>query len=120
MRSELPHDGSFPEEVGCAPLSQWETEHEVVDDDRLSVSVSLQLEAYDALGSEELLRVDATFRVLYSVPDMSEHSHEDFQCFARLNGTFNVWPYWRELVQTTGNRVGLSDLVIPVFRPHEQ
>ena len=39
------------------------------------------------------------------------------QYFADLNGTYNVWPYWRELVQTFTGRAGLSGIVIPVFKP---
>ena len=85
----------------------------------LVVLVSLQLRAFDELDGEMVLDVGAKFRLLYSLPDMHRHTPEDLQCFARLNGTFNAWPYWRELVQSLGNRVGLSRLVVPVFRAHE-
>lgn len=118
VHSALPSDGSLPQEgIRCSPSAHG-ARYEVVNN-HLAVSVSLQLEALDEVDGERVLNVVATFRLLYSLPDMTEHSPEDLQCFARLNGTFNVWPYWRELVQSLGSRVGLSDLVIPVFRPHE-
>jgi hypothetical protein len=36
--------------------------------------------------------------------------------FARINGIFNAWPYWRERVHGITNDMGLPKLVVPVFR----
>lgn len=36
--------------------------------------------------------------------------------FARINGIYNAWPYFREVVQSTVSRMGLPPLVIPVYR----
>jgi len=36
--------------------------------------------------------------------------------FARTNGIYNAWPYWREFVQNMIARMNLPPLVIPVFR----
>ena len=82
------------------------------------MSVFLVFEALDDDdGDDVLLSVTATFTAVYSIPEPSSHSPDDLQCFARLNGTYNVWPYWREPVHTMGSRAGLPGLVVPVFRP---
>lgn len=36
--------------------------------------------------------------------------------FANVNGIYNVWPYFRELVQSVTSRMGLPPLVLPVYR----
>lgn len=40
----------------------------------------------------------------------------DLDSFARINGIFNAWPYWRERVHAMTNDMGLPKLVVPVFR----
>jgi preprotein translocase subunit SecB len=32
-----------------------------------------------------------------------------------MNGIYNIWPYWREYVQTTTSRLGLPPLTLPVL-----
>ena len=36
--------------------------------------------------------------------------------FARVNGVFNVWPYFRELVQSLSARMAIPPIVVPVYR----
>ena len=118
LQSELPHDGSTPEGIQYTP-ELGDVDHEAIGDDRIAVLVSLTFEAFDEPDDDAAFHLAATFRVLYLLPGVNDHSPEDLQSFARLNGTFNVWPYWRALVQTMGNHVGLHNLTMPVFRPHE-
>jgi len=42
---------------------------------------------------------------------------ELFAAFADINGTYNAWPYVRELVQNTVVRMGLPPFVLPVYKP---
>ena len=121
LQSTLPCSGFEPEGIRYTP-EPGEAEYEVVDVDRLAVLVSLDLDVFGDDpddGDDPVFRVSATFCVQYSLLTMPEHASEDLQSFARINGTFNVWPYWRALVQALGNQAGLHNLVIPVFRPHE-
>lgn len=65
---------------------------------------------------ETALSIKATFVVTYSLDSFEDLSEENFRAFAELNGIFNAWPYWRELVQSTTARMGLDQVVVPVYR----
>lgn len=62
-------------------------------------------------------QLQAMFTLVYSVPADIEFAEDALQFFAELNGTYNAWPYWRELVHTVSGRAGVAALVVPVFRP---
>lgn len=49
--------------------------------------------------------------LLVEAPDL-----DDFVHFGFCNGTFNAWPYWREHVRQVTTRMGITPLVVPVFR----
>lgn len=94
--------------------------------DCLFVHVNLILEATGAEGAEgaesaeeeqELVSINATFLAVYRLEDASSYPRDALGHFAELNGTYNVWPYWRELVQTFAARAGMGSLVVPVFKP---
>ena len=89
--------------------------------DRLRVYVDLHFDASpDGTPSEESksqVDLSATFLATYALKDAAKYSAEAFKHFADLNGTFNVWPYWRELVQSMTGRAGLGGITVPVFRP---
>ncbi len=59
--------------------------------------------------------VDAEFAVVYALVEGREEPSDDaLNEFAALNVPFNVWPYWRELLQSTSMRMGLSPIVLPL------
>lgn len=66
--------------------------------------------------SEPALQIEATFILRYSLTDATDLSSRDFAAFGRINGVHNAWPYWREFVQSTTVRMGLSALTAPLFR----
>lgn len=66
------------------------------DPDDLEIAVRFEL-TYDWLRDE--------------APDL-----DDFVHFGYYNGTFNAWPYWREYAQQVTTRMGITPLVVPVFR----
>jgi len=89
-------------------------------DGRLQVTAQLFLKASaaDAEGvMEARLEIEAAFRLAYGLPADAEYPADAIRHFAEVNGVFNVWPYWRELVQSLSTRVGLPAIVLPVFRP---
>ena len=90
------------------------------DPDRLLVHVELKFEASpEGETDSEITVVDltATFLATYRLEDASSYPQDALHHFADLNGTLNVWPYWRELVQSFAGRAGLPGVVVPVFRP---
>ncbi len=68
-------------------------------------------------SSEETLRIEALFVVKYQLTRHDGLKKSHFDAFGKVNGVFNVWPYWREYVQSVTVRMGLPPLTIPVFRP---
>jgi hypothetical protein len=88
-------------------------------DDALMVFVELRFEARkkDEEPAAPIVELMATYTLAYRLPNARALPHDALQHFAELNGAYNVWPYWRELVQTVCGRVGIGSIVIPVFRP---
>lgn len=68
-------------------------------------------------NAQEALRIEALFVVDYSVPSLGGLKKQNFDAFGQMNGVYNVWPYWREFVQSMTVRMGLPPLTVPVFRP---
>ncbi|MEW5931145.1 MAG: hypothetical protein AB1941_27080 [Gemmatimonadota bacterium] len=88
--------------------------------EHLFVYVDFRFAASDAAGEEPsngALDLSATYLLAYRLVNPDEQPEDALQFFAELNGVYNAWPYWRELVQTVSGRVGLSAIVVPVFRP---
>jgi hypothetical protein len=84
------------------------------------VAVEFQLSAAGAAGSEpepDVVTLHAEYLLVYAVQGDEDLPDDALEHFADLNGSYNAWPYWRELVQTVTGRVGLSAIVIPVYRP---
>jgi hypothetical protein len=89
------------------------SEHEFIVGARMVVRV----DASDTAGEPDPpVSVDVTIALTYSLSDAHSVAHEVLEEFARVNGAFNAWPYWREYVQATLSRMNLPPLVLPVFR----
>jgi hypothetical protein len=71
----------------------------------------------DQKHNDPTLEIRAEYWLLYSLSNTEGLREENFRAFADLNGVYNVWPYWREYVQSTVARMGMPPLPIPVFRP---
>lgn len=70
----------------------------------------------EATESQPPIRMTAGFALQYLLPNASDVSDEVLEEFARVNGAFNAWPYFREYLQSTSARMNLPPLVLPVLR----
>lgn len=95
------------------------------DEENLQLSVLLTANVILRQASEEdgqevspLVALEAVFALDYQLPSSPpvERRPELFGAFATLNGTYNAWPYVRELVQSLTTRMGLPGLIIPLYR----
>lgn len=86
---------------------------------RIAVSVDFKFSAKHE-DTDDVLNLDATFLLVYSVDKSVSWDPVCLEHFANINGPYNVWPYWRELVQSVTGRVGLASVTVPVFRPAER
>lgn len=71
----------------------------------------------DDESAEPLVELEAAYTLVYQLKQARLFPEDALKHFAELNGAYNVWPYWRELVQTVMGRVGLAAVIVPVFRP---
>lgn len=85
--------------------------------DRLEVFVAytVTVKKTDDAAKDWLL-IAPTFRVLYRVTNASELAPEHVERFASFNAIFNTWPYLRELLQNTTDRMGFPPLTIHLYR----
>ncbi|WP_028977522.1 hypothetical protein [Sporolactobacillus terrae] len=79
---------------------------------------------FNKVNKESILfSIECTLELKYMIAmdenpekqDMTDFETE-FQTFAENNVPVNVWPYARELFSSLSTRMGLSSLVIPVFK----
>ena len=75
------------------------------------IPVEPEKDAKDAVVS-----LSAAFEIEYSLPKELRASQKQLNTFARINGVFNAWPYWREFVQNMVARMNLPTITLPVFR----
>lgn len=60
--------------------------------------------------------IRAQFRALYLYPEGYKPNRKDILDFAGRNAPLNLWPYWRELVQSLANRMCLPLGPLPLYR----
>ena len=84
---------------------------------RLLVAMSFRFElALPGEPPSPALNLIAEYALRYKLPEGNTYRDLALRYFAELNGALNVWPYWRELVQTVASRAGLGALTLPVYR----
>jgi preprotein translocase subunit SecB len=72
-----------------------------------------------APDGQEGLRIEATFAALYEVESLDKFTPDQVAAFLPSIALGNVWPYWREFVQSTTVRMGLPPLRVPLLRPNQ-
>jgi len=70
----------------------------------------------DADTIPPVVTISATFELVYALSGELTPTEEVLEEFARVNGVYNAWPYWREFIQNAASRMNLPPLVLPVFR----
>jgi hypothetical protein len=81
------------------------------------VLATIELQLLPKQTSESVVAsVRATYELRYRLPEGFEATFEDLEAFAQVNGAYNAWPYWRELIQNIFTRMNLSPVILPLFR----
>lgn len=83
---------------------------------RLFILETFTLKALPRKKKEATVSIEATFLLTYEVKGSETLDPAHAEAFARINGIYNAWPYWREYVQSVTSRMGLPGLTLPVFR----
>ncbi|NHB89624.1 MULTISPECIES: hypothetical protein [Photorhabdus] len=83
-------------------------------------SVGIRLLKVDSLSSEESESEDVTvgIEVVFDATYLSETklTGDELKAFSENNVAFNVWPYWREYVQSACSRMGIPQINIPLYK----
>ena len=88
------------------------------DENAFIVEAPIQVTVRESEEKKELVRVRVTFLINYSLGEgvSGRISDEQLESFAAVNGAFNAWPYWREYVHQTFQRMELPSVLIPAFK----
>jgi hypothetical protein len=89
-----------------------------IEDDTCIVLVEFEYKAL--LKKEEYACVQGSLVVFYTLGDDADWGDFDESCieqFAEINGLYNTWSYIRELVASSLTRLGLSGVLLPLWRP---
>jgi len=63
-----------------------------------------------------VMKVEATFIVIYELSEGAPSTDGDLQSFAQANGVFNVTPFWREYLSNCFARAGMPPVVVPTMK----
>jgi hypothetical protein len=90
------------------------------ENSKLRVTISLNFRVPVPHSPEEAppehVVCEATFQLIYELAPTAVHvSSEAIDCFARVNGVYNAWPFWREYVQGSLLRLGLPAFPMPLL-----
>lgn len=72
---------------------------------------------FDGEEPSDAVTLDAAYSLIYELDSSTDIDERCFKYFAEVNGPYNAWPYWRELVQSVTGRVGLAGVTVPVYHP---
>jgi hypothetical protein len=82
----------------------------------ITLAFSLKAVREGETDAEPVLLIEAAFDLTYGLAKFEGLEEANFLAFARTNGVFNAWPYWRELVQNLIARMGFRPIILPLFR----
>lgn len=82
----------------------------------LRLLVSFQMIAKPEQTTQVPVRVDASFEADYALAKGFAPTEQHVKAFKSGNAIFNVWPYFREYLQTTLVRMALPPLTAPFLR----
>jgi hypothetical protein len=80
------------------------------------IALYFDLKILGTRGNAPVLEIAGKIEALYELSDEEKPTPEQIKAFAKSNGMLNIWPYWREYIQSATQRVGFAPLTLPLFR----
>ena len=75
-------------------------------------------EPHEDKDIEPVMLIEAQFEAVYH--SNKELEPNDVTAFSEINVGYHVWPFWRELVQSSSSRVGLTAIIdVPFYHTEE-
>lgn len=85
------------------------------DSNRVRIRYQFRSPAPHQGEPQEVVYVVATYLTEYKIASKANLDAQSIEHFCRINGVFNTWPYWREFVQATLQRLSLPPLTLPLL-----
>lgn len=63
-----------------------------------------------------VVSIRASYELKYHLPEKLKANSKDLNQFAQVNGIFNAWPFFREFIQSSFERMHLPPMTLPVYR----
>ena len=103
--------------AGFEQSISYKAQREEVDPSVLLSVVEFKYKAFQ--DGDAVMDVNGAFVVAYTLEnfDIDEVQSDLVDLFCEANDIYNAWPYLRELVGDCASRLGLSGVVLPVWRP---
>lgn len=99
---------------------EWKTSHTLQEvPPSLTVVVAYRVALLSKGEKPELLvEIEPELALEYTLaaPPPVEAREVLLNAFAQMNGVYNSWPYFREIVQNACSRMALPPVILPVYR----
>jgi hypothetical protein len=82
----------------------------------LELAVGEREATEQAVAGKSPVSLRIEYELTYQVPADLVVKRVELNAFAKVNGVFNAWPYFREIVQSTMQRMDLPPVILPVYR----
>jgi len=85
-------------------------------DGTFCVEASVEARVTKKKSQRPRILVEATFELTYKLPRTMSVSTSELEVFANTNAIFNVWPYFREFIQSMFERMALPAPILPLYK----
>jgi len=95
---------------------KYKTSYEIEPNDTMATAtIAYTLKAYKKFKKNFVLQIECVMEV---VLESRSSFNEDFlDIYLDVNLNYNAWPYFREFVQDTAQRIGIPPLTLPFYKP---
>jgi hypothetical protein len=115
---------SHPNELNLPPeLNQHVSVHGSLNKDkevlviaRFALSGNSPSPSGEPVALDDEFYIEARFGVTYTLQSTEGITQDQVVLFAQQNGIFNLWPYWREFVQSMTCRMSIEPLRVPLLK----
>ena len=87
------------------------------DDEFFTAQVNLTVLGHPKDDVDDVvINIDAAYNLVYRLGDKQSLTSDDLVTFCEMNAVYNIWPFFRELVQNMANRMDIPSLMLPLFK----
>lgn len=82
--------------------------------------IRFEVVGIDTDDDKAFMKISGTYQMIYDISgDVEDLSQDAMNDFATFNASYNAFPYFRELLDNTAWRMGISPLLLPLLKPSQ-